>query len=117
MSEDRFKTIEKKVDKVEDKLDRITEILATQAEHNQRLVNLAEREQRSEERLDQLEKDVTTISKNVQQNATAASIGVWLINHRGQCGDRYCGWGWLSQTIKQVRSHGKTHKIHRIHVW
>ena len=80
MSEDRFKTIEKKVDKVEDKLDRITEILATQAEHNQRLVNLAEREQRSEERLDQLEKDVTTISKNVQQNATAASIGVWLIN-------------------------------------
>ncbi len=80
MSEDRFKTIEKKVDKVEDKLDRITEILATQAEHNQRLVNLAEREQRSEERLDQLEKDVTTITKNVQQNATAASIGVWLIN-------------------------------------
>ncbi|USE36781.1 hypothetical protein [Endozoicomonas sp. SCSIO W0465] len=62
--EDRF-------NRIEEKLDGITQILQTLAKHDERMVNLALREQRSEERLD-------TIEKAVQKNSVISSVVQWV---------------------------------------
>lgn len=62
--EDRFNRIERK-------LDGITQILATQAAHDERITALAAREQRSEERLDSLE-------NRVQHNSAINRVASWL---------------------------------------
>ncbi|MFK0570136.1 hypothetical protein [Endozoicomonas sp.] len=62
--EDRF-------NRIEDKLDGITLILQTLAKHDERMVNLASRENRSEERLNAIE-------KSVQKNSTVSSVIQWI---------------------------------------
>nr|MDT0252729.1 hypothetical protein [Endozoicomonas sp.] len=70
--EDRF-------NRIEQKLDGITQILATLAAHDERMANLALREKRSEERLDNIDKAVlknTTISGVVQWIAATTTAGI-----------------------------------------
>lgn len=62
--EDRF-------NRIEEKLDGITQILQTLAKHDERMVNLALREQRSEERLD-------VIEKAVQKNSVITAVAQWV---------------------------------------
>ena len=62
---------EDRLNRIENKLDGITQILATQAAHDERITNLAQREQRSEERLDNME-------QQVQKNSYINSILQWL---------------------------------------
>lgn len=57
--------------RIEHKLDGITQILATQAAHDERLTALSFREQRSEERLD-------TIEVQVQNNSFINKIVSWV---------------------------------------
>ena len=57
--------------RIEDKLDGITLILQTLAKHDERMVNLALRENRSEQRLNDIE-------KSVQKNSTVSSVIQWI---------------------------------------
>lgn len=63
--EDRF-------NRIEQKLDGITQILQTLAKHDERMVNLALREQRSEERLNAIE-------ESVQRNSVITSVVQWVV--------------------------------------
>ncbi|WP_263082128.1 hypothetical protein [Endozoicomonas sp. Mp262] len=67
---DRLSRIENKLDQFDSKLDRLTEIVAVQAQHDERITQLAIREQRNEERLDELE-------KNVYRNSFITAIAQW----------------------------------------
>ncbi len=64
MSEDRL-------NRIENTLEKITDILATQAAHDERITALAAREQRSEERLDAVE-------VKVQHNSFVNSVLQWF---------------------------------------
>ena len=70
---------EERFNRIEKKLDGITQILQTLAKHDERMVNLALREKRSEERLDSIEKAVlknSTISSVIQWIAATTTAGI-----------------------------------------
>jgi len=60
-----------RLSRIEDKLDQLTEIVAIQAKHDERITQLAKREQRSEERLNELE-------RTVHRNAMITAIAQWF---------------------------------------